>query len=204
MRLCAEQRRASGDAKAFVSDWRGTTFWFILFIPGLDEKPARTARKSIFWNILAATYTVHPERWGQYHIHRYLFKWPQSSTFEVYLLHCPLIDFDGLVGVSCQQMNLPKHHEGLVVFIGLESDVQILLSLVETRAEQSRAWRRRTLCTVWWCVMEIQHTHFFEVFDEEIAQTQIMADLLRWEHDNYTWVLVHVKWRGLGKDWEMF
>ena len=60
--------------------------------------------------------------------------WP---TFELHLLHCPLIHLDGLVNVSSQQVNLAEHHEGLVVFIYLESHVQVLFGLTENRSESS-------------------------------------------------------------------
>lgn len=42
---------------------------------------------------------------------------------ELYLLHRPLVHVDGFVSVSSQQMNLPEHHERLVVFIYLEGYV---------------------------------------------------------------------------------
>lgn len=46
-----------------------------------------------------------------------------SPTSGLYLLHRPLVHVDGFVSVSSQQMNLPEHHEGLVVFIYLEGCV---------------------------------------------------------------------------------
>lgn len=59
----------------------------------------------------------------------------QCPHGERYLLHCSLVHVDGFVRVAGQQVDLPEHHVGLVVFVYLESRVQVFYSLTETRSE---------------------------------------------------------------------
>lgn len=48
-------------------------------------------------------------------------------------LHGSLVNFDGFVCVSSQQMNLPEHHESLVVFVYLKGSVEMFFSLTEKK-----------------------------------------------------------------------
>lgn len=58
----------------------------------------------------------------------------------------------------------------------------MLFSLTET---QDQKWSipdgTTTICTVI-VLVNINYTYIFEVFDEEVAQSQIMTDLLGWEN----------------------
>lgn len=61
-------------------------------------------------------------------------------------LHGPLVDFDGSVCVSGQQVNLPQHHESPVVLVHLKGSVEMFFSLAEEEISEERnertSWKR--------------------------------------------------------------
>lgn len=72
-------------------------------------------------------------------------------------------------------MNLSEHHESLVMFVYLQSRVQMFFSLTRDRRSKSSGPSRHLLPFV---VHSARHTYMLEVFDEEKAHAQIMTDLL--------------------------
>lgn len=72
-------------------------------------------------------------------------------------LHGSLVDFDGFVRVSGQQVNLPQHHESPVVFVHLKGSVEMFFSLAEEEISEERnertSWKRceySRFSGLWW------------------------------------------------------
>lgn len=53
-------------------------------------------------------------------------------------LHGSLVDLDGFVRVSGQQVNLPQHHESPVVLVHLKGSVEMFFSLAEEEILEER------------------------------------------------------------------
>lgn len=77
-------------------------------------------------------------------------------------------------------MNLPEHHESPVVFVYLKGSVEMFFSL---SGKRDLPWRNEMSSRVHGGKAE--NTHAFQVFDEEIAQPQIMANFLEWRKDRF-------------------
>ena len=55
---------------------------------------------------------------------------------QTHLLHSFLVDFDGFVQVSLQQVNLPQHYVSQIVPVKMQGSVQLVLCL--TRGTRQR------------------------------------------------------------------